>query len=93
MPKKPLPKIEINTTEFALECDGNEFSVSDKRDRDNWPVIITPSYRPKTSIKAFYSWVATNATMIQSTLGYRFTDLCHDLKKAGIGYHFYCSMD
>jgi hypothetical protein len=91
--KKPLPKIEIKTSEFTLECDGVGFNVSDRRDQNNWPVIMQPQRRPKTAIKAFYAWIKANETMITTTMGYRFTDLCHDLQKADIDYHYYCSMN
>jgi hypothetical protein len=90
--KQPLPRIEIRTEEFILECDGAGFNVSDRRDQNNWPIIMTPQYRPKTAIKAFYSWIVAHIDMIQ-TPGYRFVELQYDLTKDGIAYHYYCSMD
>jgi hypothetical protein len=90
--KQPLPKIEIRTNEFVLECDGLEFNVSDRRDQDNWPVLIPPQRRTKTAVKAFYSWIVAHIDMIQ-TPGYRFGELHHDLNKDGIACHYYCSMD
>lgn len=90
--KKPLPKIEIRTNEFVLECDGLEFNVSDRRDQNNWPILIPSQHRKKTNIKAFYAWIVANMDMIQ-TPGYRFVELQHDLDKADIAYHYYCSMD
>jgi hypothetical protein len=91
--KKPLLKIEIKTSEFTLECDGVGFNVSDRRDQNNWPVIMQPQRRPKAAIKRFHAWVTVNAIIIQSTPNYRFTDLCSDLQKANIDYHYFCSTD
>jgi hypothetical protein len=39
--KQPLPRIEIRTEEFILECDGAGFNVSDRRDQNHDTTIQT----------------------------------------------------
>lgn len=94
MTKKQLkPVIKIVTNEFILECDEQSFNVSDRRDQGNWPVIMVPQHRPKTAIKAFYSWVEQNRERIETTPGYRFVELYLELDRADIEYHYFCSCD
>lgn len=84
-------KISIETPEFSLEATQREFSVSDKRDRNNEPCIIMPSSGPKaTAAKAFYQWVRAHQEEIR---GMRFDALVRAVHDAGIKYHYFCAMD
>lgn len=85
-------QIRIDTAEFNIFAADNAFHVDDKRDVENYPVIMTPSKRPKRNIKAFYNWVTRHQDKIRSK-EYKFTDLCRDLHDDGIEYHYFCSMD
>jgi hypothetical protein len=90
--KQVKPTIRISTKCFLLTATPDKFSVNERKggspDTGN---LIPCSYgKVKTQIKQFYDWVAKNkATLALMT----FAELHHAANKAGLKYHYYCSLD
>lgn len=82
--------IKIETSEFSLEATPLTFDIHDKKDTNNYPVMIPPIGNNKTAIKQFYQWVKLNLDEIKRMT---FSQLHHELTKVKIPFHYYLSMD
>jgi len=82
--------IKIETGEFSLESDYDDFTIRDKRDRCNLPVCIPAIKGGKSDIKVFYRWVSDNESRIKNMT---YSEVLRGMGDAGIRYHSYYSMD
>lgn len=82
--------IRIETQNFSLESDYNDFSVRSNTDKYNLPTCIPASKGGKGDIKVFYRWVTDNRAAIERMT---YTELTQAMDAAGISYHSYCAMD
>jgi hypothetical protein len=82
--------VEVETDEFSLRSDYNDFVIRDHKDKNNLPTCIPAAKGGKEDVKAFYRWVRDNESRLRS-MTYR--DVLRGMDAAGIRYHDYCAMD
>jgi hypothetical protein len=82
--------IHLDTDEYKLEATPLSFSIHDKRDKYNYPVIIPPIGGGRKAIKQFYNWISLNIDYIKPMT---FNQLHHVLNDEKIPFHYYLSMD
>ena len=82
--------IHIDTDEYKLDATALSYSIHDKRDKYNYPVIIPPIGGSKKAIKQFYNWVSLNIDYIKPMT---FNQLHRALDDEKIPFHYFLSMD
>lgn len=82
--------IVVDTWEFHLEVDLNDFVIRDKYDQNNFPTCIPAAKGGKRDIPVFYRWVRDNIQAIEKMT---FSQIVRDMMALGIKFHQYCAMD
>lgn len=82
--------IVLETREFSLRSDYNDFVIRSNTDKYNLPTCIPASRGGKEDIKVFYRWVSDNLAAIKRMT---YEEVMDGMDKAGIKSHHYCAMD